>query len=112
MSQVNSEENGKWLATALQSIAGVLISILLAWIAQNQVEIITSQAVLQRDFSTQSEAINRFVKRTDEQNEEVKKWISQIWPRLRAHGENIEVLRNEIEDICKCPIELKKPEEF
>ena len=104
--------DSKWLQTALQSIAGVLVSLLLAWIASNQVEIITSQAVLQRDFEAQSNALNRFVAQTDTTNKEVKEWMAQIWPRLRTHGENIEVLKNEIEDICKCPISLKRPEEF
>ena len=106
------ESKVSWVGTILQSVGGTLVAILLMWIASNQVTIITSQAVLQRDFVSQAQSITRFIKHQDTTNSEVKDWMSQIWPRLRTHGENIAVLKNELEDICKCPITLKRPEEF
>jgi hypothetical protein len=38
--------------------------------------------------------------------------IDTIWPRLRAHGENAELLRREIERLCNCKIKLNEPEKF
>lgn len=112
MAKTEVDPMSTWLSALLQSIAGVLIAVLLSWIASNQVDIITSQAVLQRDFVAQKNEITQFMVRSQGTDSEVKDWMKQIWPRLRTHGENIEVLRNEIEDICNCPIVLKRPEDF
>lgn len=37
---------------------------------------------------------------------------TQQWPRLRTHGENIAILRTEIEKLCNCNLHLKEPEKF
>jgi len=101
-----------WVGTILQSVGGTIMAILLVWIASNQVTIITSQAVLQRDFVAQAESLKRFTRSAEVTHAEVKEWLEQIWPRLRAHGENLEVLAREIEDLCQCPVDLKRPEDF
>ena len=101
-----------WFATVLQSIGGTIAAILLVWIASNQVTIITSQAVLQRDFVAQSDALKTFTRNANFTHDEVKEWFTQVWPRLRAHGENVELLRNEVEDVCSCSIDLKTPDDF
>ena len=101
-----------WVSTVLQSIGGTLIGILLVWIAGNQVTIGKAQAVLQRDFVAQADLMTRYINAAERDTDEVKEWMAQIWPRLRTHGENVELLRNEVEDICKCKIILKRPEDF
>lgn len=107
-------ENSKqdWIFTILQSVGGTLVAILLVWIAGNQVKIITSQAVLQRDFAAQAKALDSFTEGAKGKHTEVDSYLAQIWPRLRVHGENIEALRREIQALCGCIVQLKSPEKF
>lgn len=100
------------LGVIMQSVAGTLIGVLLMWIAGNQVTLGKGQAVLQRDFVAQADSVSLYMARAEKDNQEMREWMSQVWPRLRTHGENIAILKNEIEDVCACKIELKRPEEF
>jgi len=102
----------KWLVTALASLGVVLSGALLISIASNQKEMSTTMAVMQSEFAAQSRAFNEYnaVNRRDSQ--EVRDWLAQIWPRLRVHGENAEILKRHLESLCKCKIELNDPERF
>lgn len=106
-----NEERG-WLITALATIGATLTGALLLWIAGNQVSIATSQAVLSNEFQAQTKAFEQYSNDNKENDRELREWMEQIWPRLRNHGENIEIVRRHIESICDCDIELNEPEKF
>ena len=102
----------QWLGAFLTTIGAMLAGSLLIWIAANQVSIVTSQAVLQRDFQAQAKAILEYNTIDRAGDLEVKEWFKQIWPRLRVHGENVAILKRYMEDVCACEVELKQPERF
>jgi len=102
----------KWFINFLATVGAVLMASLLLWIANTQASIITSQAVLQRDFQAQAEAFRSYNEIDRAGDLEVKEWFKQIWPRLRVHGENVAILKRYMEDVCACEVELKKPERF
>jgi len=102
----------KWFVNFLATLGATLTGALLLWIASNQVSIVTSQAVLARDFQAQAEAFNAYNTIDQAGDLEVKEWFKQIWPRLRVHGETVAILQRYLEDLCTCDVELKKPERF
>ena len=107
------EQTGpKWLITMLTSLGGVLMAALLLWIASSQLTLVTTTAVIQRDLQSQSEAIDNIHEQQKSALQRVNLNINQIWPRLRAHGENIEVLRQALESMCECKVKLAEPEKF
>ncbi len=105
-------QNHRWVTTFLTTMGAMLIGSLLIWIASNQVNIVTSQAVLQRDFQAQTRAFNAYNEIDRAGDLEVREWFKQIWPRLRVHGENVAILKRYMEDVCVCEVELKQPERF
>ena len=42
----------------------------------------------------------------------LEKSIDTIWPRLRSHGENVEIVAREVERLCDCKINLNEPDKF
>ena len=102
----------KWINTALTSVGATLCGGLLLWIANGQQSMATEQAVIRQEVQqlraankTDTEAVKRNLTRIED-------LMNQVWPRLRVHGENIAILKAEIERICKCKVELKEPEKF
>ena len=112
VNQLEERINARGLSTFLTTIGAVLTCSLLIWIASNQVEIVTSQAVLQRDVQAQTRAFNEYNKLDRLGDLEVRDFISKIWPRLRNNSQNIAILKKHMEDICVCEVELKRPEKF
>lgn len=102
----------KWMATVLSSIGGVLASGLLLWIASSQLNISTTQAVILRDLAAQEELLKINVREQDKDLKQLNSRMDQIWPRLRAHGENITLIKDKLEVLCKCKIQLRQPEQF
>jgi len=100
----------RWVSIFLTTIGAVLTCSLLIWIASNQVEIVTSQAVLQRDVQAQTRAFTEYNKADRAGDLEVREFIAKIWPRLRNNTQNIYILKKHMEDICVCEVELKRPE--
>jgi hypothetical protein len=51
---------------------------------------------------------------------EMREWFRQLWPRIRNNTENIEHVKNELEDLCRavnpgsahCTVKLNEPEKF
>ena len=105
-------QNHRWVTTFLTTIGAMLVGSLLIWIANNQVNIVTSQAVLQRDFQAQTRAFNEYNKVDRAGDLEVREFIANIWPRLRNNSQNITILKKHMEDVCVCEVELKRPEKF
>lgn len=101
-----------WLITWISSVGGTLVAVLLMWIASNQVTLITSQAVLQRDFVAQADALKTYTTEGKFTDKEIKEWMAQMWPRLRNNTENIEILRAVFESFCDCDVDLNEPEKF
>lgn len=106
------KEERTWLVTALATIGATLTGALLLWIAGNQVSITTSQAVLSTQFKAQTRAFEQYSQENKKNDMELRDWLEQIWPRLRVHGENIEVIKRHLELICDCEVELNDPERF
>ena len=95
----------RWLNTILVSIGGTLAAALLLWIANSQLTLVTTTAVM-------AEQVQHMTQIQTEQAKRYDGLLNQIWPRLRAHGSNIAILAREIESICKCKVKLTEPEEF
>ena len=57
-------------------------------------------------------SVSTLVSKLETQMHQLTRNDTQQWPRLRAHGENVQILKREIEKICKCVINLKVPEKF
>lgn len=102
----------KWLSTMLITIGSALIAALLMWIASSQLDINTKQAVILHKLESQEKLYT--VDREDTRSQLALLLDNQnrIWPRLRAHGENIQILKRKFEEVCNCTIELKEPERF
>lgn len=102
----------RWLSTGLTTVGAALVTALLIWIAASQLEINTQQAVIlvklenqQHLYTKQKESVDsRLSLLLDNQN--------RIWPRLRAHGENLQIVARELEKYCNCDIKLKDPEPY
>ena len=106
------ENAPNWLSTALTTIGSGLIVILLVWIASSQVSIGLAQAV---SATKQDHIITELAENTSRMNSDVErldKLLARIWPRLRTHGENVTILKRELERVCECKLELKTPEKM
>lgn len=104
--------SSNWLSTALTSMGATLAGALLLWIASNQLTIATSQAILSAEFNSQARILQEYTTHTKLQDDELREWFKQVWPRLRTHGENIVTLKSELEDLCDCTIRLEEPDKF
>lgn len=102
----------RWLSTGLTTTGAALITALLLWIASSQLEISTNQAVIMTKQEVQERKLDELKKSQAAQLGTLTNNQNNIWPRLRAHGENIAMLREKIEDICQCQVRLKDPEKF
>ena len=102
----------KWVGTALTTVGAALVTALLVWIATSQLDINTQMAVVLYKLESQEELIEQNIKDVDDELDILLDNQNRIWPRLRAHGENIQVLAQILEKHCDCKIELKDPEPF
>ena len=82
------------------------------WIANSQLEISTNQAIIMTKQESQEQKLDELKETQSAQLKGIADSHDTIWPRLRAHGENISMLREKIEDICKCEVRLNQPEKF
>jgi len=90
-----------WYVTLLATLgAGLLMSMLL-WVGASLTSLQTTTAVMAKEMHGVTAAMTAVDKR-----------LTRVWPRLRAHGENIEVLKRELETLCDCTIKLNDPEQF
>jgi hypothetical protein len=78
----------------LAPIGGTLTAAAIVWVTSSQLSVTTQLALIQQ---TQNQQDTR---------------LGQVWPRLRTHGENIHILRDQVENICQCDISLSEPERF
>lgn len=120
----------KWLSTALTTMGAALVTGLLIWIASSQLEINTNQAVIlsklefqetilesdrmkvQSDLRSLRELLSVQTESLQDQLDILEHNQNQLWPRIRAHGENITILKNDLEQLCNCKINLSEPEKF
>lgn len=102
----------KWVITALTSVGATLAGGLLLWIASSQLTITTNLAVVTRNQEVIVEKLLDTTDSVEARLDSMTALMNQVWPRLRTHGENIEILRREIETLCDCEITLKTPEKF
>jgi hypothetical protein len=109
---VVEQTSPKWLTTALTSLGAALTGGLLLWIASSQLSITTEIAVVSRNQEVMVEKLTETTSATEIRLDAIAALVNQIWPRLRAHGENMEILRRELEELCQCKIDLKQPEQF
>ena len=98
--------------TLIGGIAGTLCSALLIWVAASQLNITTETALLNQKLEQQETLMTSYLERKEEMISNLLQNQNNIWPRLRTHGENIQVLKREIERMCDCQVELKQPERF
>lgn len=109
---VVEQSTPKWMSTVLSTVGAALTAGLLMWIASSQLTISTNQAVIINKLEAQKEVINISNNNTDLQIEILHERLNQVWPRLRAHGENIAVVKRKLEALCDCNIDLNEPEQF
>lgn len=113
---MSEEENGLPtigpIVAALSSIGGVLISGGLIWIGSSQLQITTDMALTQQQVAQLRNTVERFFQEQESQIDRIIDNQNNIWPRLRAHGENIEILRREVEAITGKDIKLVEPDKF
>ena len=102
----------RWLSTALTTLGAALIASLLVWIATSQLKINTQMAVVLYKLEAQEASLDSVTNDIDGQIQILLDNQNRIWPRLRGHGENIAILRQEIERLCDCKIQLQEPEPF
>jgi len=102
----------KWIVTGLTTIGAALVGGLLLWIAKGQF----TTAVEQGKMAVQ---MNNLIRIVEDNNHSVNDNLitlrqnqDRIWPRLRSHGENIAILRHELEQLCNCEIVLEEPETY
>lgn len=100
------------IQTSLVTIGSTLAAGLLIWIASSQLDIVKNQIGVQRDVTTATHLMREVAEKTEMEIARVDNHLNQVWPRLRVHGENIAILTRELEDLCECKIDLKKPEKF
>lgn len=111
----NKNDNEKGfgpLITALASIGAILTSGTLMWIGSSQLQLTTDMALTQQQVAQLQDSVERYF---NEQETQLNRMIdnqNRIWPRLRAHGENIEILRREMETITGKDIKLVEPDKF
>ena len=102
----------KWMTTALVTIGSGLVTVLLIWIASSQLELNTNVALMQQQMTNQEDKLDVYIKEQSTQIGVLDRNQQRVWPRLRTHGENIAILKREIEKVCDCDIELEEPEQF
>lgn len=102
----------KWVGTILTSMGATLAAGLLLWIANGQFKLALEQAKTRETLTNFAEVVQKSNNDLLIRMNRLQTNQDRIWPRLRAHGENAEILKREIEALCKCDIELNDPEEY
>ena len=112
MSDTEQRRTNQFLFNVSTAIAGVLVSSMLVWIASSQLKLTTTTALIQHQLNEQQKTLAAYVRTGEGRLDSIEQRLLQVWPRLRAHGENIEILRRETERLCSCKIEQSEPEDF
>jgi len=102
------------------AVSGTLFSLLMGWVAlgqsgisEAQTELKAQQAVFIANQKAIEAKLDLRIKHLESGYEEHENSIQNIWPRIRAHGSNILLLEEEIEDHHnEADIHLKEPERF
>ena len=85
------------------SIASTLCAGLLLWVVSNQLHNTQKLVAIETTLKTYNV--------TDELHD-LERNQNFIWPRLRAHGENIYNMARILEDVCNCDVDIKQPDDF
>ena len=101
-----------WVMVLLTAIGGTLASALLIWIAGTQVSIQIGQGVIVTKFEAQAEAMSEYMSSMRAEQLQQSILIGKIWPRLRAHDESLALIVREVQEVCKCKIDLPEPDQF
>ena len=101
-----------WVVTALTTIGAGLVTVLLVWIATSQIEIGKNQAVILNNQEIQGDQLETAVESQRAAIVRLDTSLNTIWPRIRNHGEAIEILKRELELVTGKDIELPDPERF
>jgi hypothetical protein len=105
-------EPPRWMTTALTTIGAGLVASLLIWVATNQVFLLKDTAVMSEKLDTLTAPLTLQLSNIDSKLTLLDSDVNRFRARLRADGQNIEVLKRELEDVCVCTINLNKPEVF
>ena len=101
--------------TALTSLVVLLLAGMVGFIFQistSQSDQLIEMRVLQFQVKTLSEEVRGSAGTAAVHINRLELSLNQVWPRLRAHGENLALLARQIEALCKCTVKLNDPEKF
>ena len=101
--------------TALTSLIVLLLAGVATFVfrmSDNQDEQLIEMRVLQFQVKALADEMRGNTGFAQREVARLDKLTDQIWPRLRAHGENIEVIHRKIEELCGCEMRLNDPDKF
>jgi len=101
--------------TALTSLIVLLLAGVVGFIFQistSQSDQLVEMRVLQFQVKSLSEEVRGSSSTAAAHINRLEVSINTVWPRLRAHGENLALLARHIETLCKCSVKLNDPEKF
>ena len=101
--------------TALTSLIVMLLAGLAGFIISNDREIgkqTTAIQILQIQIDELSKDVRGANGATKAEVMRIEGYMNRLWPRYRALNENQTLLHRELQRLCGCEIELKKPEKF
>lgn len=107
-SQQNSEMQARQrLSDRFDSQAGTITEIRVSMVKMQAIQLRIEQSI-----GAQRRDTDERLTAARERIERVESRIKTVWPRLRAHGENIAILSRQLELLCQCKIELNQPQTF
>jgi hypothetical protein len=101
--------------TGLTSIVVLLLAGVVGFIFQinnSQSEQLIEMRVLQFQVEALSQEVKGATGSASQSVSRLERSIDTIWPRLRSHGENVEIVTREVERLCNCKINLNEPDKF
>jgi len=101
--------------TALTSLIVLLLAATATFVfrmSDNQDDQLIEIRVLQFQVENLAKDLRGAAVSSEEDIRRLELSYNTIWPRLRAHGENLKVLTREIEELCNCEVKLTVPEDF
>ena len=101
--------------TALTSLVVLLLAGVVGFIFQistSQGDQLVEMRVLQFQVKALSEEVRGSSGTAAAHTARLETSFNTVWPRLRAHGENIALMARQVEALCKCDIKLHDPEKF
>ena len=98
-----------WMAVNLQTLGNRVASLEERIVNQGRIQALEVK-VAQQDLMQQIIVASSQAADNEEGIAQIREWLKQVWPRLRAHGENVAILKREIERSHAVSIELKEPD--